>query len=179
MNALKRFSKEALRDLLVTGWMTHDAMWFASSARLCGIERTNVVNRGAVKAMAEVEAQRLHKALAPGPIGSFGELQRFLSDAFELVRAPFMEFKLTYHEPNLMRWETERCFAHDGVSKLGMIDRYECGIFDRLEGWLESLGIEYTATPEIDGCFMHRHGRCVREYRFAFRSTADDAEMNR
>ena len=53
------------------------------------------------------------------------------------------------------------------------------GIFDRLEGWLESLGIEYKATPEIDGCFMHRRGRCVREYRFAFRPTADDAGMKR
>lgn len=155
--------------------MTHDAMWFASSARLCGIERTNVVNRGAVKAMAEVEAQRLQKALAAGPIGSFEELRRFLSDAFELVRAPFMRFKLTYPEQNLMRWETERCFAHDGVSKLGMIDRYECGIFDRLEGWLESLGVEYSASPQIDGCFMHRQGSCVREYRFRFRFEADGA----
>jgi len=179
MSALKRFSKNALRDLLVTGWMTHDAMWFASSARLCGIERTNVVNRGAVKAMAEVEGQRLHKALAAGPIDSFEGLQRFLGDAFDLMRTPFMKFELTYPEQNLMRWETERCFAHEGVSKLGMIDRYECGIFDRLEGWLESLGIEYKATPEIDGCFMHRRGRCVREYRFAFRPAADDAGMKR
>ena len=92
MSALKRFSKDALRDLLVTGWMTHDAMWFASSARLCGIERTNVVNRGAVKAMAEVEGQRLHKALAAGPIDSFEELRRFLGDAFDLVRTPFIKF---------------------------------------------------------------------------------------
>ena len=175
MSALKQCSKDTLRDLLVSGWMTHDAMWFASSARLCGIERTNVVNRGAVKAMAEVEAQRLKKALAAGPIGSFAQLRRFLNDAFELVRAPFMKFELTYPEPNLMRWETERCFAHEGVSKLGMIDRYECGIFDRLEGWLESLGIEYAATPEIEGCFMHRLGRCVREYRFSFRPEAGGA----
>jgi Family of unknown function (DUF6125) len=169
MSALKRLSKPVLRDLLVTNWMTHDAMWFASSARLCGIERTNVVNRGAAKAMAEVEAQRLQKALAAGPIASFEDLRRFLNEAFELVGAPLMKFELTYPEQDLMRWETERCFAYDGVSKLGMIDRYECGIFDRLEGWLESLGIEYTATPEIDGCFMHRLGRCVREYRFRFR----------
>jgi hypothetical protein len=175
LSALTRFSKEALRDLLVSGWMTHDAMWFASSARLCGIEKTNVVNRGAVKAMAEVEARRLQKALAAGPIASFEELRRFLSDAFELVRAPFMNFELTYPEQNLMRWETERCFAHDGVARLGMIDRYECGIFDRLDGWLESLGIEYTATPEVDGCFMHRLGRCVREYRFSFPPQAGGA----
>jgi len=179
MSALDQLSKDALRDLLVTNWMTHDAMWFASSARLCGIEKTNVVNRGAVKAMAEVEAQRLQKALAVGRIGSFDELRRFLDDAFELVRAPFMKFELTYPEPNLMRWETERCFAHDGVRKLGMIERYECGIFDRLEGWLESLGIPYTATPEIDGCFLHRLGRCVREYRFSFGTAPGGAGADR
>ena len=175
MSALKQLSKHALRDLLVTNWMTHDAMWFASSARLCGVERTNVVNRGAVKAMGEVEARRLQKALGLGRIGSFDELRRFLDDAFELVRGPFMKFKLSYPEQNLMRWETEQCFAHDGVAKLGMIDRYECGVFDRLEAWLEAFGIEFQATPAIDGCFMHRNGRCVREYRFSFRSAAAGA----
>lgn len=172
MSTLKQFSKPALRDLLVTNWMTHDAMWFASSARLCGVEKTNVVNRGAVKAMAEIEARRLQRALGVGRLGSFEELRRFLSDAFELVRAPFMKFKLTYPEQNLMRWETEQCFAHDGVTKLGMIDRYECGVFDRLEAWLDCLGVEFKATPDIDGCFMHRLGHCVREYRFSFRTAA-------
>lgn len=175
MSALKRFSRDALRDLLVAGWMTHDAMWFASSARLCGIERTNVVNRGAAKAMAEIEAQRLQKAFGVSRIGSFDELRRFLDDAFELLRGPFMKFVLTYPEPNLMRWETSQCFVHDGVSKLGMIDRYECGVFDRLEGWLDSFGIEFTATPEIDGCFFHRLGHCVREYRFNFLPAARGA----
>ena len=33
MSALDQLSKDALRNLLVSGWMTHDAMWFASSAR--------------------------------------------------------------------------------------------------------------------------------------------------
>jgi Family of unknown function (DUF6125) len=179
MSALQRLSKAALRDLLVTNWMTHDAMWFASSARLCGVEKTNVVNRGAVKAMAEVEAQRLRKALGVTSIGSFDQLQRFLGGAFELVRGPFMKFALTYPEPNLMRWETKQCFVHDGVSKLGMIDRYECGVFDRLEGWLESLGIGFRVTPEIDGCFLHRLGRCVREYRFAFEPAGGSAGTNR
>ena len=169
MSAWTRLSKPALRDLLVSNWMTHDAMWFASSARLCGVEKTNVVNRGAAKAMGEIEAQRLQKALGVGRIGSFDELRRFLGDAFELVRDPFMKFELSYPTHNLMRWETEQCFVHEGVSKLGMIDRYECGVFDRLEAWLEYFGIEFKATPDIDGCFMHRLGRCAREYRFDFR----------
>jgi len=168
MSALKRLSKLAIRDLLLNNWMTHDAMWFASSARLCGVEKTNVVSRGAAKAMAEIEAQRLQKALGVGSIGSFDELRRFLHDAFELVKSPFMKFELRYPEHNLMRWETEECFVHAGVSRLGMIEFYECGVFDRLETWLESLGIEFEVSPDIDGCFLHRLGRCVREYRFRF-----------
>ena len=169
MNGLRRLSKPALRDLLVSNWMTHDAMWFASSARLCGVEKTNVVNRGAVKAMGEIEARRLQKALGVGRINRFDDLKRFLGEAFELIRDSAMKFELSYPEQNLMRWETEQCFVHDGVKRLGMIDRYECGVFDRLEAWLECLGINYQVTPDIDGCFMHRLGRCVREYRFSFR----------
>ena len=169
MSVLRRLSKPALRDLLVGNWMTHDAMWFASSARLCGVEKTNVVNRGAVKAMGEIEAQRLQKALGVGRINRFDDLKRFLGEAFDLVRDSAMKFELSYPEQNLMRWETEQCFVHDGVKRLGMIDRYECGVFDRLEAWLDCLGIEFKATPDIDGCFMHRLGRCVREYRFSFR----------
>ena len=176
MSVLRRLSKPALRDLLVGNWMTHDAMWFASSARLCGVEKTNVVNRGAAKAMGEIEAQRLQKALGVGRINRFDDLKRFLGEAFELVRDSSMKFELSYPEQNLMRWETEQCFVHDGVSKLGMIDRYECGVFDRLEAWLECLGINYQVTPDIDGCFMHRLGRCVREYRFSFRPEAGAAE---
>jgi len=176
MSAWTRLSKPALRDLLVSNWMTHDAMWFASSARLCGVEKTNVVNRGAAKAMGAVEAQRLQKALGVGRIGSLAELRRFLADAFELVRGPFMKFELSYPEQNLMRWETEQCFVHDGVSKLGMIDRYECGVFDRLEAWLECFGIEFKVTPDIEGCFMHRLGRCVREYRFNFQPAGGAVE---
>lgn len=176
MSAWTRLSKPALRDLLVMNWMTHDAMWFASSARLCGVEKTNVVNRGAVKAMAEVEVQRLQKALGVGRIGSFDELRRFLGEAFDLVQGPLMKFELTYPEHNLMRWETEQCFVHDGVSRLGMIDRYECGVFDRLETWLEGFGVEFQATPDIQGCFLHRLGRCVREYRFSFRPEAGAVE---
>ncbi len=54
------------------------------------------------------------------------------------------------------------------MKKYGMIDQYQCGIMDRVEGWFDGLGIPYTVTPKVDGCMMHTEGRCYRDYRFEF-----------
>lgn len=44
----------------------------------------------------------------------------------------------------------------------------ECGIFDRVEGWLEGMGIRYPVTPQVEGCMMHTDGCCNREFRLKF-----------
>jgi hypothetical protein len=77
-----------------------------------------------------------------------------------------MDFRLSFPEENAMEWEVPSCFAHDGVEGLGVIDGYQCAIFDRLDAWLETLGVRYRAAPEVTGCLLHRHGRCLRRYRF-------------
>jgi hypothetical protein len=159
--------KESLRDLLVRNWMTHDAMWFAHAAQHCGMEKANLLNRTAVRAMAAVEVRRLQKALGFAEITSFEELREFVLQAFELLRAPFMQFRLSFPERNRMRWEIESCFAYQGVKKLGVADHYECGIFERLESWFDTLGVAWSATPPVEGCLFHRTGACAREYRFA------------
>ena len=49
-----------------------------------------------------------------------------------------------------------------------VIDQYQCGIFERVKGWLDGLGVEYTITPEVEGCMMHTDGQCFREFHFSF-----------
>ena len=159
-------AKIELRDLLVRNWMTHDAMWFAHTIQQCGIEKANLINRAAVKAMATIEAKRLKQVMQIERIENFEELQTFITVCFEIIRAPFMNFTITFPEKNLMRWEISNCFAHTGVSKLGVIDQYQCGIFDRMDGWFAALGISYSAQPQVDGCLMRQTGKCAREYRF-------------
>ncbi len=39
------------------------------------------------------------------------------------------------------------CFAYEGVAGLGVAAEYECGIYERIYGWLDALGLEYQATP--------------------------------
>jgi hypothetical protein len=61
-----------------------------------------------------------------------------------------------------------QCFAHDGITMLGVIDQYECGIMDRVESWFDTLGIKYEVEPKVTQCVMRTEGRCYRNYTFFF-----------
>jgi len=160
--------KEQIRELLNANWMTHDAAWFALTASRFGIDETNILNRQAVRSMARAEAKRLRKLLGIRKINDFAELQNFLISAFDIIRGKFMAFSLEFREPNEMLWKVPGCFAHDGVKRLGFIDKYECGIVERLFGWFEELDIRYSLTPLPDGCNMQRLGKCEMKVCFEF-----------
>jgi len=64
--------------------------------------------------------------------------------------------------------KSQQCFAHDGIKEIGVIDQYKCAIFDRIEGWFDSLGIKYSVTPQVDGCMMPTNGNCFRDFRLYF-----------
>jgi hypothetical protein len=165
MRRFDELDKTELRDLLVRNWMTHDAMWFANSLRHFGIDKTNQLNKSATRAMGAVEATRLKKLLGVDRIASFDDLQIFTEQAFEILRGPFMQFELSFPHRNVMVWTVGQCFAHEGMTKLGVADQYQCAIFERFEAWLEVLKVGYTST-ELNGCMMQTAGSCTREYRF-------------
>jgi len=167
MSLLDEIDPRDLRELLTKSWMTHDAMWFAESVRVHGIEATNPINRGACRAMAVIEAKRLKKLLGVAEVGTFDDFQRFVNAALELTKPDFMDFHLTFRAPDVMIWDAPSCFAYDGAVRLGVIDAYECGILERLDGWCEALGVRAEAA-ELDGCLRHSEGRCHREYRLTF-----------
>ncbi len=157
---------EAVRELLVKSWLTHDAMWFRHCVEECGIERTNRVNKAAVRSMAEIEIRRLVETLGVGEITTMGGLRELLETAWRIIGADFMEFRMSSPAPGLIRWDVPRCFAFEGVTRLGVADRYECAIFTRVEAWLDALGVSYTVTPEVRGCLLQEGKECYREYAF-------------
>ena len=159
---------DVLRELLNKNWMTHDAMWFVECLKENGIEKTNRMNRTAIQSMAAIEVKRLVKTLGIQSVDSFGDAKKLLEEGFEIIKGSFMKFELSFPELNLFRWDIPSCFAFDGISALGAIDRYECGIVDRPNTWLNSLGIKYSVSPSDQRCLMHHHGKCSRVYRFHF-----------
>ncbi|HSV96460.1 MAG TPA: DUF6125 family protein [Spirochaetota bacterium] len=168
MRTYEELSKNELRDLLNRSWMTHDAMWFYNSVLAIGIDKTNPINRAAVKSMAQVEAKRIKNALGFGDISSFSDLKSFLENGFEVLRGEFMKFELSFPEKNRLHWEIPGCFAYEGVKALGVIDGYECGIFDRAHGWFEALGVKYEMKPCVRKCLMHMDGKCSVDFMFSF-----------
>lgn len=157
-----------LRELLNRCWMTHDGMWFRHCLEECGIEKTNRINKAAIYSAAKIEVRRLARALGVEKIETFEDLYDFIQQASGIVKADFMRFECSSPQKNILRWDMQQCFAYQGIVQLGAIDHYQCGIFERVKGWFDSLGVEYSMTPEVGGCMMHSDGRCFREFRFRF-----------
>lgn len=144
-------------------WLTHDAMWFAHSVERLGIETANELNRAAVRSMAAVEAGRLRKLMAVDAVRTPAELRRFFDTAVAVVIPDVIDFTMGWApDGQSVTFEVQRCFAFEGVSALGVADTYECGIYERVTGWLEGLGIAYRIEPDVAHCTMHHSGACRR-----------------
>ena len=158
-------SPERLKGLLIRNWLTHDAMWFATAVEELGIEEANRMNRRAVHAMAGVEAKRILRIMGLEEVRTGAEVRRFFEAAIFLVIPSAIEFTLDW-EPGerAVTFEITRCFAFEGVTALGVADTYECGIYERVKGWLEALGVGFEMEPDVALCTMHHDGTCRRRF---------------
>jgi Family of unknown function (DUF6125) len=162
---MESFADRELKNLIVKNWMTHDAMWFFHCLKECGIEKTNKINRAAVRSMAMIEVKRIKKKFEVERIETFDQFKDFMEKAYGIVKADFMKFDYRFPSEDVCRFEMQECFAHDGIKRIGVIDEYQCGIFERIEGWFDGLGIHYDVTPKVDVCMMHTDGKCFRDFK--------------
>lgn len=138
-----------------------------------GIAKTNEINLAAVRSMSDIEIRRLKTALGldkDHKVSSFEEFKDCIGKINDLVMASFMKFNAAFPEENVMTagFEPGECFAYQGISRLGAIDEYRCGIMLRPMRWLEGLGLEFTMEPELGRCIMHTQGQCAYKFSFTF-----------
>jgi len=93
MNLLGR---DELKELLIKSWMTHDAMWFYSCLQECGIEKTNRINKAAIRAMSAIEIKRIQKAVGAGKLDTFDEFKQFFEIVMEIATGEFMKFTYSF-----------------------------------------------------------------------------------
>ena len=165
---MKEPNAKELKELIIKCWMTHDGMWFYHCQREFGMEAANRLNKAAISSLAEIEAKRVQQAFQLGKIATFEDLQRLTQAMFQTVKGDFMVFTFTFPEENLLHFNMEKCFAYEGMVMMGVIDRYECGIFHRVLSWFDVLGLKYRVEPEVKGCMLLTEGRCYRDVRFEF-----------
>ncbi|MBA7676697.1 hypothetical protein ES703_84941 [subsurface metagenome] len=55
------------------------------------------------------------------------------------------------------------------MKKLGLLPDYECGIFERIEGWFEAMGLRYSRTPDLSRCLKFKGKECKITVQFHFK----------
>ncbi len=168
MPKIKTLKKNELKEVLIKNWMTHDAMWFYNCFQECGIEKTNKINKAAVRAMGMIEIKRIQKAVGIDKVETFEDFKSLIEAAWDIVKGDFMKSSFSLPSKNVLRGDFESCFAYEGIKQIGAIDQYQCGIFERIYGWFDGLGIKYSVSPQVEGCMMHTDGKCFRDFTFNF-----------
>ena len=170
MDLIMEMDRADIREFFSKNWLTHDAMWYGSCVQELGPDKANQLNKGAVRLMAGVEIKRILKLMGK-PKGykaeDFDDIAEIIDAAFNVVQTRFMKFDFGFPEKNVLRGQFHDCFAYNGVKQFGLVDTYDCGIVERVKGWLDGVGAVYTCT-DFTGCLMHRHGSCVIEFQFKF-----------
>jgi len=166
-----KLNSEEVKELFSKNWLTHDAMWYGTCVNELGSEKANKLNKTAVRLMATIEIKRI-VGLMGRPMGAgintFHELKEIIGTAFQLVQTSFMTFDYSFPEENMLLGSFNECFAYNGVKKYGMIANYDCGIVERVKGWLDGLSVSYVMEPDFTGCLMYQKGTCEVRFRFNF-----------
>ncbi len=142
--------------------MTHDGTWFYSCVEEFGIEAANRLNKSAITLLAPIEFRRVTRALGIDMEGitGFDELKASIDGMFAVIAGDFMGFEYSFPEKNVMRWRMNKCFAFEGMKRIGAGDSYECGVLYRVTCWLDEAGVRYAVEPPVEGCLMRETGRC-------------------
>lgn len=170
MDLISKLTGKEIKELFSKNWLTHDAFWYGSCVSELGATLANKLNKNAVRMMAGVEMARILKLMGKPKglqITEFAELKEVIETAFGVVQTDFMKFEFAFPEVNLLRGTHYSCFAHEGVKKFDLIDGYECGIIERIKGWLDCVNVPFVVSPEFSGCLMHEEGHCVIDFRFS------------
>ena len=115
---MELLSKKELKEILIKGWMTHDAMWFLHCLRKTGIETTNKINKAASAGLGLIEAKRFKRILNIDEIRTTDDLRKFIELIFHVIKAEFMKFSYKFINDNEMQCEMQECFAHDGIKRI-------------------------------------------------------------
>ena len=166
MKSVDDLTKKEIVDLLGSCWMTHDGMWFYHTMQAFGIQEANRLNKAAIAMLAPLEIGRMKKVFGfeKEKIETFVELKEFFTRAAALFVPDFMNATFSFPRPNALRWEfmPKRCFAYRGISRIGAIEGYECGVIFRVLCWLDALGVSYRAEAPVR-CRMIDNEVCADE----------------
>jgi len=147
-------SFEMEKDLLIKGWMSHDARWFMAITQHFGIDAANRLNQMVCREIGRVEMKRFMKTLTLSQPKDLEEYLTFNKAAFALYGSGLAEYEIKTLDNQMYEMHLKRCFAYENIVRAGIKDQYECGILARIQGWIDAYGLEHELTPPLGKCMM-------------------------
>ena len=168
MVPVSTLDRQALRDTLLANWMTHDALWYEEVAAQFGMSVASPMNLRVCRKLGRIEFQRAMKRVGACRPKGREEYLKLFQLAWDLFVPRFMAVRVSYPSHNLQQFHVLDCFAHRGMTRQGRIEEYQCGIFERIEGWLDAMGVRYVRRPDLNQCqkFMGKECKVTLEMQF-------------
>jgi hypothetical protein len=164
----KSLNKSQLRDLLLKNWMTHDALWYGEVALKWGMGAASPMNLRVCRKLGRIEYKRLISMLDKSPPANMNEYRELFELGRQVFVPDFISFDIDYPADNIQKFHVTECFAYRGMEKAGLLPEYECGIFERIFGWLDAMNLTYTATPDLSRCLKYKGKKCMVTVQFDF-----------
>jgi hypothetical protein len=158
LRALSPAEREAL---LIKNWMSHDARWFMAVAEEYGLAVANRLNQTAAHELGKAEARRLVRVLELPPMASIDDYFVAQEIAVSFLGPDLIDYQVVKVGDNAGQMHVQRCFAYENTVHAGISESYDCGIFARITGWLDALGLEYELSPPLGKCFKAQGQDCV------------------
>ena len=149
-----RLSFEMEKDLLIKGWMSHDARWFMAVTQHFGIDAANRLNQFVCREIGRVEMKRYMKTFDLSRPKDLEEYLTLKKAAFALYGFGLAEYDIRTLDHRSYEMHLKRCFAYENIVRAGIKDQYECGILARIQGWIDAQGIEHELKPPLGKCMM-------------------------
>jgi len=161
-------SFEAQKELLIKGWMSRDARWFMAVARDFGPAAASRLNQGVARELGQVEMKRLMKALSVSLPANLGEHLSLKKEAISLFGPDLIEYEIKVLDSRSYEMHLGRCFAYENTVRAGIKDQYECGVFARLQGWMDAEQLQHELTPSLGKCMRVQGKECHYTIRLGF-----------
>lgn len=178
INILGRLVPSEREALLIKCWMSHDARWFMAVAGEYDLQVTNRLNQIAAHELGKVEAQRIVRALGLPPVTTLDDYLLAQEIFIGFLGPDLLDYRVSKVSDHVCQVLVRRCFAHDNAMRAGIADFFECGIFARVTGWLDALGLAYETNPPLGKCLKAQGQECLYTItlREATEQTRTDAE---
>ena len=151
---LNSLSFDAQKDLLIKGWMSHDARWFMAVAKHFGMDAANRLNQSVCREIGRVEMKRYMKTLGLSPVKNLEEYLTLMKAALSLYGSSLAEYEIRAVNGESYEMRMKRCFAYENIVRAGIEEQCECGVFARLQGWIDAQGLEHELAPSLGKCMV-------------------------